>query len=371
MRDERIVSFEERHLAVLRLEVVVENSDALVTISCQLLNRQDGAGVYAGTPIGTKAAAFDLAQGREDRRSRSGTAEQLADGCAPTRRQVAGLDDRRRGQWTTSSRSRNEDNASHHAEADTSPDRVRVQAAAGCRSSPPGRATTRHEACLRVSWSTAAAAPRPRGGRGRRDRVPPSARSGSTRSGSAATCRSADATICSRPRAGACSSSPRRRRAPTGPESRQGRLRARAVATLLLGHRDLRAPVPDRPTHHRDGRTTRCVHGCACSRRRVDGHRSSTRRGRCSPGAPSTARRPRPTTPPVPRSTTSTPTSACRASTCARRATRSSCGARAPTSRSRRRVVGDPRLLACLASRRGSAGRRDRDLPHPRRHRAG
>ncbi|MGD2204714.1 glycoside hydrolase family 65 protein, partial [Microbacterium maritypicum] len=59
MRDERIVSFEERHLAVLRLEVVVENSDAPVTISCQLLNRQDGAGVYAGTPIGTKAAAFD------------------------------------------------------------------------------------------------------------------------------------------------------------------------------------------------------------------------------------------------------------------------------------------------------------------------
>ncbi|PRA80752.1 glycoside hydrolase family 65 protein [Microbacterium sp. MYb66] len=59
MRDERVVSFEERHLAVLRLEVVVENADAPVTISCQLLNRQDGAGVYAGTPIGTKAAAFD------------------------------------------------------------------------------------------------------------------------------------------------------------------------------------------------------------------------------------------------------------------------------------------------------------------------
>ena len=45
MRDERIVSFEERHLAILRLEVVVENADAPVTISCQLLNRQDGAGV--------------------------------------------------------------------------------------------------------------------------------------------------------------------------------------------------------------------------------------------------------------------------------------------------------------------------------------
>ncbi|MFJ4222698.1 glycoside hydrolase family 65 protein [Microbacterium sp. NPDC089695] len=54
MRDERIVSFEERHLAILRLEVVVENSDAPVTISCQLLNRQDGAGVYAGTPVEAK-----------------------------------------------------------------------------------------------------------------------------------------------------------------------------------------------------------------------------------------------------------------------------------------------------------------------------
>lgn len=54
MRDERLVSFEERHLAILRLEVVVENSDAPVTISCQLLNRQDGAGVYAGTPVEAK-----------------------------------------------------------------------------------------------------------------------------------------------------------------------------------------------------------------------------------------------------------------------------------------------------------------------------
>ncbi|MFS0854161.1 glycoside hydrolase family 65 protein [Microbacterium sp. 179-I 3D4 NHS] len=58
MRDERLVSFEERHLAILRLEVVVENSDAPVTISCQMLNRQDGAGVYAGTPAAAQKA-FD------------------------------------------------------------------------------------------------------------------------------------------------------------------------------------------------------------------------------------------------------------------------------------------------------------------------
>jgi len=59
MRDERIVSFAERHLAILKLEVVVENSDAPVTISCQLVNRQDGAGVYAGTPTEAKGAGFD------------------------------------------------------------------------------------------------------------------------------------------------------------------------------------------------------------------------------------------------------------------------------------------------------------------------
>ncbi|WP_311259568.1 glycosyl hydrolase family 65 protein [Microbacterium sp. WCS2018Hpa-9] len=58
MRDERIVSFEERHLAVLRLEVVVENADAPVTVSCQMINRQDGAGVYAGTPNQAKGG-FD------------------------------------------------------------------------------------------------------------------------------------------------------------------------------------------------------------------------------------------------------------------------------------------------------------------------
>ncbi|WP_091226500.1 glycoside hydrolase family 65 protein [Microbacterium sp. 3J1] len=60
MRDERIVSFEERHLAILRLEVVVENSDAPVTVSCQMINRQDGAGVYEGTPVEAKGGAgFD------------------------------------------------------------------------------------------------------------------------------------------------------------------------------------------------------------------------------------------------------------------------------------------------------------------------
>lgn len=59
MRDERMVSFEERHLAILRLEITVENADAPVTISCQLLNRQDGGDVYGGTPTAAQKGGFD------------------------------------------------------------------------------------------------------------------------------------------------------------------------------------------------------------------------------------------------------------------------------------------------------------------------
>jgi alpha,alpha-trehalose phosphorylase len=42
VRSDRMVSFVERHLAVMSFEVTVENADASVVISSQLLNRQDG-----------------------------------------------------------------------------------------------------------------------------------------------------------------------------------------------------------------------------------------------------------------------------------------------------------------------------------------
>ncbi len=48
----RMVSFEEKHVAVMQLDVTVLNADAPVTVSCQLLNRQDGEDVYGGTPTG-------------------------------------------------------------------------------------------------------------------------------------------------------------------------------------------------------------------------------------------------------------------------------------------------------------------------------
>lgn len=56
---DRIVSFEEKHLAVMRLTVTVLNDDAPVTVSCQLINRQDGEDVYGGSVKRTKAAGFD------------------------------------------------------------------------------------------------------------------------------------------------------------------------------------------------------------------------------------------------------------------------------------------------------------------------
>jgi alpha,alpha-trehalose phosphorylase len=59
LEDERMVSFDEKHLAVLRMTVTVLNSDAPVTISCQLINRQDGEGIYGGSPMGVKKAGFD------------------------------------------------------------------------------------------------------------------------------------------------------------------------------------------------------------------------------------------------------------------------------------------------------------------------
>jgi len=44
----RMVSFAERHLAILTLEVTLLDSDAPLTISCQLINRQDGEDEYGG-----------------------------------------------------------------------------------------------------------------------------------------------------------------------------------------------------------------------------------------------------------------------------------------------------------------------------------
>lgn len=56
---ERMVPFEEKHLAVMTIDVTVLNADAPVTVSCQMINRQDGEDVYGGTPSAPKRAGFD------------------------------------------------------------------------------------------------------------------------------------------------------------------------------------------------------------------------------------------------------------------------------------------------------------------------
>jgi len=56
---ERMVSFEEKHLAIQRVSVTVLDADAPVTIACQVVNRQDGEDVYGGSAPGGKKNAFD------------------------------------------------------------------------------------------------------------------------------------------------------------------------------------------------------------------------------------------------------------------------------------------------------------------------
>ncbi len=56
----RLVSFDDRHLAVMQLEVTLLDADAPVTINCQIINRQDGEDVYGGGPAAPlKTTAFD------------------------------------------------------------------------------------------------------------------------------------------------------------------------------------------------------------------------------------------------------------------------------------------------------------------------
>ncbi|HET8926725.1 MAG TPA: glycosyl hydrolase family 65 protein [Microbacterium sp.] len=55
----RMVSFEDKHLAMMVVDVTVVNADAPVTIDCQLINRQDGENVYGGTPRMSKSGGFD------------------------------------------------------------------------------------------------------------------------------------------------------------------------------------------------------------------------------------------------------------------------------------------------------------------------
>ncbi|MGW9112562.1 glycoside hydrolase family 65 protein [Microbacterium sp. NPDC055683] len=58
LESDRLVPFEERHLAVERMTVTVLNADAPVVVNCQLINRQDGQDVYGGRPAAA-TGSFD------------------------------------------------------------------------------------------------------------------------------------------------------------------------------------------------------------------------------------------------------------------------------------------------------------------------
>ncbi|QHC54384.1 alpha,alpha-trehalose phosphorylase [Rathayibacter tanaceti] len=68
IRSRRLVSFTDRHLAILDYEVEMLDADASVLISSQVLNRQDGVDEYHA-PSGSEAAGFDprKAESFEDR----------------------------------------------------------------------------------------------------------------------------------------------------------------------------------------------------------------------------------------------------------------------------------------------------------------
>jgi alpha,alpha-trehalose phosphorylase len=59
VRSDRMVSFVERHLAVMSFEVTVENADATVVISSQVLNRQDGEDEFGRTTPEEGPVVFD------------------------------------------------------------------------------------------------------------------------------------------------------------------------------------------------------------------------------------------------------------------------------------------------------------------------
>ena len=130
---DRLVSFEEKHLAILRLEVTVLNADAPVTINCQLINRQDGEDVYGGTPSATKKAGFDPRKAERIHERVLQPEEYWQDGgrSALSYRVTESGHDRSPWSPTTSSRPRTSTTPARSIEPDIAKNVFRVQAKAG------------------------------------------------------------------------------------------------------------------------------------------------------------------------------------------------------------------------------------------------
>ncbi len=312
----RMVSFEQRHLAVMTFDVTLLDADAPVAISSQILNRQDGTDDYH---VSTSARAFDP-------RRASRLVERVLDPqshWASDRRTV--LSYRCVNSGMTLAVGVDHDISTDcdyeelsHAEDDLGKKIYRVKG----RQGHPIRITKV------AAYHTSRGVPtRELVDRARRtlDRV---------RDTGVAECfeqqrqlarpllgrlrRAGRRTPCD-PAGGALEPLPARPGLGThraGRHPRQGRERLGLRGPLLLGHRDLRAPLPQLHLAVRRARSAalplpHAARGPSSSGRAVQHAAPSTR------GARSTARRPPPTTPPARRSTTSTPTSPSRcASTC-------------------------------------------------------
>ena len=194
------------------------NADAPVTISCQMINRQDGEDVYGGTRRRAEASRVRPAQGRAHPRARAAAAGVLA-GRRPVGALVPGHrvgdDDRRRRR--PPHRDRERVRRAHAHRARHRQERL-PRAGQGRRADPGHEARQLPHVARRARARARRPLPshaRPRARRGRRGALRAAAGVARRVLGALGRAHRADTTTCSRRRAGASSSSRRRRRAPT------------------------------------------------------------------------------------------------------------------------------------------------------------
>jgi alpha,alpha-trehalose phosphorylase len=233
----RLVSFEERHLAVIEYEVTVLDADASLLISSQILNRQDmGDEYHAG--MRAAADAFDprRAESFEDRvlqpelRRNGGSRAILGyrtTNSGMTLAVGADHDLDTENEWDESSQ----------IDADIAKHVYRVRAKAGKKVTLTKTITyhTSRGVPPRDVWPTAATAPSTASPTSPSTTSSRRSAPGSTTTGPAATSRSPTSPRSSRPSAGTSSSSPRRRPAPTDRASRPRASRARVTAVTTSG----------------------------------------------------------------------------------------------------------------------------------------
>ena len=302
----RMVSFEQRHLAVMTFEVTLLDGDAPVAISSQLLNRQDGEDEYYVRPRrpgrgSTRARPRVRRAGAACRRATDAASDRISLGyrCANSGMTLA----RRRSTTTIETAGRPRGRAAH---ADGRP---RQDGLSGSRRRQGSRSGSTKVVDLphlarragRASSTTAATAPSTGWpATRRREHSATSSASGSTLLGGGR--RRGRRRRPERPAGGALEPLPARpghaaARSRPGIAGQGGDRLAATRATTSGTPRPTCCPSSPTPSPSWPG--TRCASATGCCRPRGRGPASWPRPARSSRGAPSTARRPRPTTPPA------------------------------------------------------------------------